>query len=173
MILVAEIFTLLVLALWFLATIVHATQRWPLFVHRLGIIGLLIPTWSFFAPNPGVHDYYLLYRDQWHGGGIGVWKQVPGINLTLGRFAAVWNPGKIERKALFDFVQALTSEAPEPGMNFDLIKLSVPYLMMLNYVSNVPRSNHAIATQFMVMRSYSVNDTIEPFFVSGFHMLDQ
>lgn len=91
----------------------------------------LIPQWTFFAPNPGTTDYYLLYRvkaESW-----GPWSPAV-LSPPRGLTAAVWNPDKRKTKTLTDFVQALVRLAPFYEASPRSLCLSTPYLALLRYV---------------------------------------
>ena len=131
----------------------------------------LIPEWRFFAPNPGRHDFYLLYRDWTVEGEARPWVQLlqePSRHLSQ----AVWNPSKREHKAVLDIVSALGAHlAAEP----ETISLSIPYLSIVNYISeSLIHSEDVKSTQFMVMQSAgSVERAPDPslVFVSQLHDL--
>ncbi len=108
----------------------------------------VIPYWNFFAPTPGIWDYSLLYRDRLQSGGHTAWRE---IQLCTPRTAVdwLWNPGKREKKALFDIITALMQSAQD--VKPDHLVLSVPYIVLLDYVSSVPRPYAAEATQFLLM----------------------
>ncbi len=108
----------------------------------------IIPYWNFFAPTPGTWDYSLLYRDRLATGNHTVWRE---IQLCSPRKAwdGIWNPGKREKKALFDIVTSLMQSATE--VEADRLVLTVPYIILLDYVSAMPRPYSADATQFLLM----------------------
>ncbi len=130
----------------------------------------LVPHWTFFAPVPGTCDYYLLYRDELDDGSLTDWRE---LSLCDSRqpWHLVWNPRKREKKALFDLAVALVREI-KPDL-LEAIQLSVPYLALLTYVSSVPRTYQARATQFLLMISdeISVGVDPEPVFTSAIHPL--
>ena len=67
----------------------------------------LLPTWTFFAPNPSRSDYWVLYRERWPGGGYSQWRQVlTGSRRPL--LSRVWNPSKRVRKLIIDAGMDLT-----------------------------------------------------------------
>jgi hypothetical protein len=154
------------------ATVVNSFARTRHLISRLGSAGFLVPAWNFFAPNPGVYDHFLLYRDRWTIGAIGRWKEIPHLSETRKWRAFIWNPEKLERKALLDFVGSLQELATREGVPLLAIKLSLPYLFVLNFVSTQPHDSHAVATQFLIMRRSRGDGTVSPLFVSGFHSVE-
>ena len=118
-----------------------AIRRWDWFA--------LIPEWRFFAPVPGQHDYYVLYRDKFSDDTVTDWTE---LEITGHRWwwSIVWNPGRRANKALLDTVMelAVRATAEDP-----VIEISIPYLTLINYVSSVPRSASPKFTQFLLMRS--------------------
>ena len=165
------ILVLIVLGAWLAATVISAFPAMASVLNRLGTFTALVPRWNFFSPRPGIHDYHLLYRDQWEGGGVGVWQEVPGFAQPRNLTASVWNPHRVSKKALFDLAVELARESLAVENRQEYAKLSIPYLVLLNYVSQLPRPHPSIATQFMLARSSSMPQTVEPCFISGLHSL--
>lgn len=111
----------------------------------------LLPRWTFFAPNPGVTDFHLLYRDRLENGVFGHWKEIP---LTEKRSIrkALWNPEKRNSKLLTDSVRGLIRIS---GLYSSRgYKTTLPYLVILNFVSSLPRWNLTNGTQFLIMESF-------------------
>ena len=138
-------------------------------LRRLDALGVL-PEWSFFAPHPGTHDYHLLYRDELGDGSRTDWREVD----LAGRRAwwnAAWNPGRRQRKALFDITGALALEIREGDP--ESIHLSVAYLSLLQHVSALPHSLGAARTQFLLMVTDGVLARTEPrvLYLSNVHEL--
>lgn len=72
------------------ATIANQFHSWcPDWLKAADVFGL-IPVWTFFAPNPGMTDYYLLYQDRLPAGSFDNWRRV-----------------ELKQKALRDMVSAL------------------------------------------------------------------
>ena len=105
----------------------------------------LIPTWTFFAPNPVSADHYLYYRD--HSiGNASKWKRAfSADNRSLVDF--VWCPLRREEKALHDALFSLVDMAE--AMPTERVYLSVPYLTVLSYVTSLRHIDGAVATQFL------------------------
>ncbi|MBJ7341725.1 hypothetical protein [Mycolicibacterium sp.] len=111
----------------------------------------LLPLWSFFAPNPGVSDLYLLCRDERSDGTRTTWRDVTPVNNRRW-YAPLWNPGRRARKYLFDVTNTLLLFAAQDlgSARVALIQTSLPYLSLLNYVSHLPRPANHVRTQFVV-----------------------
>jgi len=162
------------LGLWILVTIAYAFPLGKKLLNRPGVPVQLIPMWNFFAPNPGVYDYFLLYRDRHSGDFVAPWKESPHFTTRRPWFAFAWNPKKIEKKLLFDLVSELLREANHLKLHdteIERLQLSLPYLFLLQYITTFPRAHHCNATQFMVMRRSVESDSIEPVFISHLHNL--
>jgi hypothetical protein len=127
----------------------------------------VVPSWTFFAPNPGRTDLHLLYRDGQADGSIGTWNEI--LHRRRRRFRAIWNPGKREDKVLRDCSQVLRRTATAlPDQR--LLMLTVPYLIFLNVVCSAPASSKAVVRQFaLVEETRTGNQAPEPIFVSSFH----
>lgn len=130
----------------------------------------LLPRWSFFAPNPGVTDYHLLYRDKNQEDECGRWYEYK-ISSRRTLLGAVWNPKKRTKKALSDTVQTLvrSSSQMRPGE----YKTSLCYIALVNFIASLPRNTDSKATQFMIMQSYGHYTEQDPkmLFRSEFHKI--
>ena len=122
----------------------------------------LIPNWSFFAPRPGTSDYHLLFRDTDGAGVGGEWQEIPlAQRRTL--LGAVWNPQKRKTKTLSDVVRGLVLLSQDRSLRE--YSLTLPYLIILNYVSALSRPERAGWTQFMILKSEGFYSTQEPQFI--------
>jgi hypothetical protein len=134
---------------WGAATVANQFHSWcPAWLRAADVFGL-IPVWTFFAPNPGMTDYYLLYRDRLPGGSFDNWRKVelkPSENSVR---LALWNPMKRKHKAVSDIVSALIRLANHQD-NEGLIA-TVPYILVLNFITSRPHSLGTTGTQFMVL----------------------
>jgi hypothetical protein len=129
-----------------------------------------IPTWTFFAPNPGVNDARVLWREQLADGSISPWHEVVPPNSSLLR--ALWNPTKRARKAVTDcgpMVVRLVSR----NKGSKLPMLSLPYLMLVQFISGLPGSPLGIARQFTVINTQGADDRddshFQLLFISHWH----
>lgn len=110
---------------------------------------LVIPQWTFFAPEPAVTDYHVLYRDEYSDGTHSGWMELVLDPKPACR--AVWNVHKRRSKALFDLVQGLlTLLADDPRAE---VKYTVGYVLLLQAVSREPRGREPARTQFVVVES--------------------
>lgn len=130
---------------------------------------MLVPEWRFFAPQPAQGDYHLLYRDRYHDGSLTNWTEV---RPTMERrwWNVAWNPGKRERKAVFD---AFTEFTPYLSRTDTTLECSVAYLTVLNHVSSIPRSTSPEFTQFLLMASHGGSPEKDPdiIYISHIHSL--
>ncbi len=133
-------------ALWAIASLAALVPRFTSWLRDHDLVGLL-PQWKFFAPIPGRGDFYLLYRDIYAEDMTG-WTELPlGGERRWWNF--LWNPRRRERKAVFDAARELPLYlTPEEK---DAVHVSVPYLLMLSYVSAQPRTLPPLRTQFLLM----------------------
>lgn len=160
-----------VMAAWFLASVLgQLPLRLTARLRRWDLCGL-IPYWNFFAPRPGTSDFHLLYRDRLPDGTVTPWTEVPLCDSRRWWHVA-WNPVKREKKALFDVAVQLLKEALEAPRT-ELLQVSVPYLVLLSFVSALPRAVAATGTQFLVMLSpgRAPDGAPEPVFTSALHGL--
>lgn len=111
----------------------------------------LIPNWHFFAPHPRVYDYHLLFRDLQATGEPGPW-QVASVSGQRTLWAAVWNPQKRGKQILTHIVQFLLLGL-RPKKTSTSMTLNPAYLLILNYISSLPREASSVQTEFMILRS--------------------
>ena len=155
------------LSLWFVLSVfnqllgrrVPALQRWDLLQ--------LLPLWNFFAPRPGVTDYYLVYRDKDDAGHLGPWRLV--VPAERRRWTSFhWKPHKLGRKVLSDVVQAHAGyqHAADPS-----VMLSVPYLTCLRMALEAGALGDNHVRQFVLAQKKGLiaTDTLMPILVSDFH----
>ena len=180
---VVQIGALLVLAVWFAATLLWNLPGMPprlaRFCARVGLsrMTIVLPTWNFFAPRPGDSDYCLLYRDRDAHGNTTQWKDVSVPDVSgLGR--ALWNPHSRPRKVIHDAMSHLGRlAAPERAIPRTQLVLSLPYLVLLRRVSREPVSDSTALRQFVVLQ-YRLDhrspepDDLKPVLISYFHEVD-
>src|SRR3954447_16959180 len=67
----------------------------------------IVPSWRFFGPVPAIMDVHLLLRVQSPGCEPGPWQevQIP----SQGRWRALWNPSRLEDKAVHDLANGLSA----------------------------------------------------------------
>jgi len=138
-------------------------------LERFSVLMSFVPTWSFFAPTPGMHDYHLLYRGISEEGAVQEWQQAHSIKEKRGLCSFVWHPNKKFLKALMDLVQELTRFSIAVN-DKKQIYLSIPYLHILNYVTFLNHDESVKKVQFMILSSSRMYDyNVE--FVSSTHLL--
>jgi hypothetical protein len=160
-----------VLAAWTVLTVLNQFNRGSLIrrVKRHDVFAL-IPTWTFFAPRPGITDYNVLYRDSDPVGALSPWRELWPYRTCASR--VVWSPDKRARKSLGDMCQSLVRLAS--ARSGAKPRLEVTYLALLGAVSRRPRSGMAARRQFIIVRSFGYLRVRPPevLFASDFHTLD-
>jgi hypothetical protein len=129
-----------------------------------------IPTWTFFAPNPGVTDVRLLWREQLVDGVVGPWHEVEAPRQGLLR--GLWNPTKRARKVVYDCRRRL--QAARERDQDELFMLSVSYLLILQHVVRLPGSPLSASRQFVLLETQGADDEdglLKLLFVSPWHDL--
>lgn len=131
-----------------------------------------LPTWTFFAPDPGVMDTRLVWRERLVDGTIGPWHEA--VAPCGGVRRALWNPTKRARKVIFDLGRMLESRA-QRSEDSELSMLSLPYLIILQHVVGLPVSPLGAARQFALLKTQGADDDgdglFELLFVSVWHLL--
>jgi hypothetical protein len=103
-------------------------------------VGLnVVPSWRFFGPVPAIMDMHLLFRTESGDGSPGHWREIP--IPPQGRWRAVWNPSRLEDKALNDLGNALSAgshalrqRTPDAEQVQRALQVSQPYLALLAWV---------------------------------------
>jgi hypothetical protein len=152
---------------WALVSIVgQHRSRFSIWLRSWDLFGL-VPTWTFFAPNPVSHDHYLYYRD-YSFASVGPWHRAFDADVRTW-WDPLWNPLRREEKAISDAMFHLLDQARE--VDATRIQFSISYLTILSFVSSLPRENDVIARQFLfaVRRA---NDVPRPVFLSNIHVLE-
>jgi hypothetical protein len=81
-------------------------------------LGLVLPTWRFFAPEPGRHDYLLAWRAIGTDGGEGSWRPAAPV-LARRPLHTVWFPARRREKALLDACAGLLSGRGMRGFDIE------------------------------------------------------
>jgi hypothetical protein len=117
------------LGVWLLLTMCNQVNlRWMRLVRHLDVM-LLIPRWTFFAPNPGLSDFHLSVRTLSADGTASAWEEIDGIAHRTLR-SALWNPEKRVTKAVIEVASAL---APLCRDHPERVASSAPYRCLLNH----------------------------------------
>lgn len=87
---------------WWVVTLLsqHAQRMFDRF-RPYDRIGLVIPNWRFFAPEPAVHDFHLLFRVRDLDDEISEWADAFAVEERRWRHA-IWFPARRREKAVFD-----------------------------------------------------------------------
>lgn len=159
-------------AWWVLSALAQLPTRFSAWLQSLDVVNV-IPRWNFFAPSPGTYDVHVLYRDRLADGTVTDWREIPA-EVPPQWVNAVWNPGRRHNKAVFDVTRHLADYSSKHEGEALQIQMSMPYLVLLNFVSALPRGYDARETQFLLMRSYfqAEFDEPTPIFWSSFHGLE-
>jgi hypothetical protein len=137
----------------------------------------LLPKWTFFAPQPRIHDYNFLYRDARRDGSVGKW-----IDATVAKGGTatkwLWNPRKRLSKSLGDGLRRERALRGEARLLLRGIRpeMTVAYRRLHHFFWRQPRASEAAARQFIVTKTVGYLDLgIEPktVFLSEFRPLEQ
>jgi hypothetical protein len=163
------------LAGWFTATVAgQHPQRLFDRVRRHDRIGLLVPDWRFFAPEPARHDLHVLHRVLTADGEETPWTETSRITPRAA-LQTFWFPSRRREKALYDICSTLTTLMTRPGL--DPTRFAA-YRMLAASVESAVRTEYAQAPaprgfQFVVARSagFDPGPELEFLFVSPFARL--
>jgi hypothetical protein len=162
-----------ILVAWLVATVPHQFRfLWWDKVARLDVLNLL-PTWTFFAPNPGRHDLHLVYRD-WEDGRPLPWRQLEARPVDW-RWRWIWNPDRFPRKAVSDLAASLDRQLAVCAGNPAAVTICLPYLSVLQIVMAQPGAARPGALrQFALVasRGFGSRRHLEVRYVSRAHRVD-
>lgn len=129
----------------------------------------LIPQWRFFAPTPNMTDFFVVYRDVLANGAVTQWTEIRRIPREW--WNAIFFPGKRDRKSEMDAAMQLTRF--ERGRPMREVSASIPYLAILNRITNMERWVEPAFTQFAVasINVGAENPEMEIFLISNLHRL--
>ncbi|WP_340062984.1 hypothetical protein [Ascidiimonas aurantiaca] len=169
-----EILLSIFFLLWIIATFIFSmfSGRFK-FATKIGIFGYLVPQWNFFAPNPGISDFYLLYRTQTESGIVSHWKNLDEISKRKW-YSIFWNPDKIKKKAILDYAIELKSSFSkiEKKEDENLLTISSPYLLILNLISCMLKNNsEQNFIQFMILEENCLTEDISACLISKLHKI--
>jgi hypothetical protein len=165
-----EIVVIIFLIILFACTVISQFQHpWVDNIRQRDIFNFL-PAWYFFAPRPVTYHLYLLFRDEYENGELTSWKKI-NFSEQRKRWHFIWNPKKRLNKAFFDIFKDLMDHI-KISDNQEFLIGSLPYLLLLNYVSHVPHDPMAINTQFAVCKLEAGSADMELLFLSFAHELE-
>lgn len=149
------------------------------FFRRFDVLNLL-PTWTFFAPNPGSTDYHIIFRNRFESGEVTAWRDalpIPKQNAIC----AVWNPQKRHVKVVGDAVSSILeayATARSKGQSKESIESALiffgPYLVILNLVlQSAGHPPKTVSLQFAIVErtSFGREAPPRPILLSQFHRI--
>jgi len=164
-----------IFAAWFIISVLNQHQKLRKYVSRVTNYDIcsLIPVWTFFAPNPGRTDIYLLYRDQDDEGEVSAWRQVSLMRRST--WSEIWSPERRINKGIVDLSSNFTKDAdntPQKPVSKRHV-VGFPYLLLLNYVCHKPVDFKARMRQFALARTngHGTEDNPDVIFLSAFHII--
>jgi hypothetical protein len=169
MIIILSYFIIIMLGIWLLLSIMAQFRdvkiiKW---INDRDPFALL-PAWTFFAPNPGVTDYQLFYRDKLYDGQFTTWKKVRHRDRSI--FHSIVNPDKRAQKAIADCCISILQMVKE-NRNNRLIQKSFPYLMIMSCIMYMPKDSESEYRQFSIVRTFGFISSKKPIneFTSSLH----
>jgi len=149
--------------MWFALTLLaHTKNKLSKSIKQYDFFSL-IPSWNFFAPNPSVSDYDILYRTKTKLGKEGDFI-VAYITPTKTIKNILINPQKRKQKVFFDTTYMLLEIASKK--DYKHILLTIPYLLLLHYVSNVAKTSRNKANVHQIQFTISETKKENSHFIS-------
>ena len=136
----------------FLIVTVLSQLRRPALIRRLKRWDPIaaVPTWTFFAPNPGTTDSRVVWRDLYADGETSEWHELQPPPQRMLR--CIWQPEKRVRKGIVD-CSSMTLRLVARDSTSPLPRVSLPYLLIASHVSALPASPMSVARQFALLAS--------------------
>jgi hypothetical protein len=101
--------------------------------------GISIPEWRFFAPEPGRHDFHVVYRTETAAGEQDPWRSASEYSERSWK-DFIWFPGRRESKGLFDLCGALRTHVIAGDSE---ITQATSYRLIRDYVEKIVRKENA------------------------------
>lgn len=143
-------------------------------LRRFDPIGLAVPNWRFFAPEPAQHDYHVLHRVLRADGTESPWAETTSISARSWAHAFFF-PDRRREKALFDVASELTGLMMDPRID---VGRTVPFELLRNAVEVKVRADAddppPRGFQFLLARHTGHDEEPEPdyLFASPFIALE-
>jgi hypothetical protein len=141
------------LLVWLLLSVLNqfSVTAWKEVVARHDLC-MLLPVWTFFAPNPGSKDYRLLIRGYEADDQLpSTWKEIPLVRKRTLR-DCLFNSEKRFLKGLFDLVQSLVT-VRQSHRDLTAVVTSLPYVAILNFVAGLEKPETVRYIQFIIVQT--------------------
>jgi hypothetical protein len=152
------ILVVLLLSIWLLLAVARqlggVSWRWSReFAHAIQRHDplRLVPSFLFFAPNPPMFQFEVLYRDCFRNGTRTAWHALDAYSSNWWR--AAWHPEKRRHQVIFRLCDALVQHAKEQiagRREPEELYLSAAYVALACRVSAAPHAIMSDATQFLI-----------------------
>lgn len=136
-------------------------------------LGLMLPNWRFFAPEPARHDFHVLHRVRRASGTTSPWVLSTRIAPRVVQHA-VWFPGRRREKAMFDISNELILQMT--GNNGQVVDTPA-YRTLCRHVESVVREDTSedppTGFQFVLAQHSGHDESEDPeyIFVSPYVLL--
>jgi hypothetical protein len=164
---------------WFVMSIFFQVPRYSLKMSRYDPLGLL-PKWTFFAPNPGIHDYHIVRRIAANAfesseapapHEVASWQNIRPLGDTQS-IPFLWNPDRRIKKTLSDATNSIISVLRRSKNGGDFVPYTPAYFLITHLAQRdaVPGTR----VEWAIVRSHGfVGDrAVSPVFVSNLPLPD-
>ena len=172
---------LLILTIWFVLSILNQIDDFSRKVSRFDYLNLL-PRWTFFAPNPGISDVFLVYRTAdksldlreeksyvEHRDAISRWRELIHPSLAGHEIVLLWRPSRRASKAIVDLAQCFYRGSADLRINKLMIKLSLSYLIFCDMVEKFTEPGEQYQWAVVVGHGFQGRRSLRFQYISGFH----
>lgn len=174
-----EISILLFLITWFTLSVFYQVPFMKNKLRKFDFFKIL-PTWTFFSPNPIKHDSHLLYRDR-NENKITKWAEIDIVKKN-NFISTFWNPEKRVKKNLLSINNSFSEQIllfknknDRLPTAKDLENTNAYKVTMSIVLSEKAISTESIDRQFMIIKTYGFicNQEFEVLIVSPFQRLKE
>ncbi|UCR87905.1 hypothetical protein [Mycetocola spongiae] len=132
-------------------------------------LGVVMPNWRFFGPNPGTNDYHLLYRFGRRNCPLTQWVEVPTA-VPRGWNSLFWNPGSRGPKAVFDCCQTIVLNASTQNNSLQQATDSAAFQAILQFIETKTPVSDAEEIQVMILSTIREDDVnnVSPMLITHF-----
>jgi hypothetical protein len=158
---------------WFSLSVLHQVRLFSSKMGRFDPLGLL-PRWTFFAPNPGIYDYHIVYREVNDGDGSDLnpdtsnsWRHIQIISETAA-IPLLWNPERRIAKTISDISNSIIGMLREK-IAPDVVPYTPSYFLMTHLAQRGVTRGSKIEWAIVKSHGFHGNRTFSPVFVSNVH----
>jgi hypothetical protein len=159
---------------WFVLSVFFQFRKLSAKMSRYDPLGLL-PRWTFFAPNPGIYDYHIVYRAI-AGEDTKVNESFTATswqNIQIFRASSaipfLWNPERRVSKTVSDATNSIIGVLRQSTKGQDLVCYTPAYFLITHLAQRATALGTKIEWAIVRSHGFRGDRVISPVFVSNVH----